>query len=192
MGVGLVSPILAIYIKEDLVGGTIFAAGLASTLFLIIKSLVQLPFGKYVDNHEHKVKYLILGTLMTSIVPFIYIFSTHIYHIYLAQIINGIGAALAFPTYLSIFSTHLDKKHEGYEWGMYSTLVGLGAALTGAIGGWVAQNFGFKITFAMTGLMALIGWGILFGLEKKNHKDRLNGFPIKHKEKLVGKSHGHH
>ena len=37
-GFGLIEPILAIFIKENLVGGTIFAAGLASMIFLVTKS----------------------------------------------------------------------------------------------------------------------------------------------------------
>ena len=34
-GFGLIDPILAIFIKENLIGGSIFAAGFASTLFLV-------------------------------------------------------------------------------------------------------------------------------------------------------------
>lgn len=77
-GFGLISPILAIFIKDNLIGGTIFAAGLASTLFLITKSVIQLPFSRYVDKHDDTKRWLILGTLFISIVPFIYIFSNHI------------------------------------------------------------------------------------------------------------------
>jgi len=114
-GFGLITPILAIFIKDNIVGGTIFTAGVASTLFLLVKSVLQLPFSKYVDSHDDKVRWLILGTLLVTAVPFIYIFSSHIYYIYLAQIIYGIGSALAFPTWLSLWSTHLDTKHEGFE-----------------------------------------------------------------------------
>ena len=41
-GFGLIGPILAIFIK-DLQGSSLFAVGFSSTLFLIVKSLVQLP-----------------------------------------------------------------------------------------------------------------------------------------------------
>jgi DHA1 family quinolone resistance protein-like MFS transporter len=42
-GFGLIQPILAIFIKEGVAGGTIFTAGVASTLFLVTKSLVHSP-----------------------------------------------------------------------------------------------------------------------------------------------------
>src|SRR3989338_11595327 len=88
-GFGLIEPILAIFIKENMIGGTIFAAGLASTLFLITKSIVQLPFSKYVDSHDDKVKWLMIGTFLIGMVPFIYIFARSISFIYVAQVIYG-------------------------------------------------------------------------------------------------------
>src|SRR3989338_5282757 len=91
-GFGLIEPILAIFVKENLVGVTIFAAGFASTLFLVTKCLVQLPFSKYVDSHDDKVKWLVVGAFFIALVPFIYIFAKHIYFIYLAQIVYGLGS----------------------------------------------------------------------------------------------------
>ena len=66
-GFGLIEPILSIFIKENLIGGSVFAAGLASTLFLVTKSVVQLPFSKYVDDHDNKIKWLIVGTFVIAI-----------------------------------------------------------------------------------------------------------------------------
>jgi len=187
-GFGLIEPILAIFIKENLVGGTIFTVGLASTLFLITKSIIQLPFSKYVDNHEDKIKWLIVGTLLISFVPFIYIFANNINFIYVAQIINGIGAGLAYPTWLGLWSTHLDKQHESFEWSFYSTMTGLGTALAASIGAAVAQFIGFTYTFAFVGIMALTGCLILFGLERKNRKlEEIESFNYHKKRKLIYK-----
>jgi len=85
---GLIDPILAIFIKENLAGGTIFAAGMAITAFLLTKSAIQLPFSRYVDSHRDKVKWLIIGTFLIATVPFIYIFADHVNYIYFAQIIH--------------------------------------------------------------------------------------------------------
>ncbi len=189
-GFGLIDPILAIYIKENLIGGTIFAAGIASTLFLVTKSIIQLPFSRYVDSHKDKVRWLITGVFLISLVPFIYIFAKNINYVYIAQIIHGVGSGLAYPTWLSLWSTHLDKKHEGYEWSLYSTLTGLGTASTAAIGAAIAQFIGFVYTFLLVGLMSLLGGIILFALEKK--KIKLGKIPIYHyhkKRKLIDKKH---
>jgi DHA1 family quinolone resistance protein-like MFS transporter len=169
-GFALIEPILAIFVKEDLVGGTIFAAGAASTLFLVTKCLVQLPFSRYVDDHDDKVKWLIVGAFLISAVPFIYIFSESIGWIYCAQIIYGVGSGLAYPTWLGLWSTHLDRKHESFEWSLYSTMTGLGTAAAATIGAVIAEFMGFRYAFALAGVMSLIGCAILFSLENKKER----------------------
>jgi MFS family permease len=184
-GFGLIEPILAIFIKENLIGGTIFAAGIASMIFLITKCLIQLPFSRYVDAHDDKVRWLIAGTLFIALVPFVYIFATNIYQIYLAQFIYGLGSGLAFPTWLGLWSTNLDRHHESFEWSLYSSVVGLGTAATAAIGAAVAQFIGFKTTFFLVGLMSLAGCGVLLFLERKQEaKDHIDG--NYHKKRKMG------
>ena len=153
-GFGLMGPILAIFIKEGITGGSIFAVGLASTIHILVKSAVQLPFSRYVDSHKDKLRWLILGTFAMCSVPFIYMSATSIYHIFIAQVILGISGGLAFPTWLGLWSTNLDKKHESFEWSLYSTLTGLGTAATAAIGAAIAQYFNFRVTFIFTGILS--------------------------------------
>lgn len=188
-GFGLIDPILAIFIKEDITGGTILGAGLASTLFLITKAIVQLPFSRYVDSHEDKVKWLIVGSFAISTVPFVYIFANHIYMVYAAQVLYGIGSGLAYPTWLGLWSTHLDKKHESFEWSLYSTMTGLGVAATAAIGAAIAEFVGFELTFTLVGITSLVGWMILFGLEKKNGKEKKTNYNYHAKRKLAHHKH---
>lgn len=174
-GFGLIEPILAIFIKENLAGGTIFAAGLAGALFIITKSAVQLPFSRYVDRHDKKKIWLLMGTFLITLVPFVYIFATDIYSIYAAQILYGIGSGLAYPTWLGLWSTNLGKNHESFEWSLYSTFVGLGTAAAATIGAGVAEFVGFQYTFALVGLMSLAGCFILFFLERKKEKTMRTG-----------------
>lgn len=167
-GFGLIDPILAIFIKDSLVGGTIFAAGLASALFLITKSAVQLPFSKYVDKNDNsRVRWLIFGLFLIAFVPLIYMFARDINAIYFAQVLHGIGAGFAFPTWLSLWSTNLDRRQEGFEWSLYSTLTSFGTAITAALGAAIAQFIGFTYTFLLVAVLSLIGCAILIGLERQ-------------------------
>lgn len=169
---GLVEPILAIFFKEDLIGGTIFTAGIAGTIFLLVKSSIQLPFSKFVDSHSYKtrLRWLIVGSFLVSIVPFIYMASKHIYTIFLAQVIYGLGSGLAYPTWLGLWSTHLDRKKESFEWSLYSTMTGLGTALTAAIGAAIAQYAGFNFTFFFVGILSLLGCIMLFEIDRRKNK----------------------
>ncbi len=185
-GFGLIAPIFAIFVKEDIVGGSIFTAGVATTLYLLVKGVFQLPFSRYVDKHDNKVRWLMVGTFIGTTVPLVYLFSTSIYHIYIAQALYGLAAALAYPTWLALWSTNLDKKHEGYDWSLYSTFTGLGAALTAAVGSAVAQFIGFKYTFALVALISLVGGLVLLGMERERVKE--DGVNVKHyhkKRKMV-------
>ncbi len=189
-GFGLIAPIFAIFVKENLAGGTIFAAGVASTLYLVTKSLVQLPFSKYVDTHDNKIKWLLIGTFLTALVPFLYIFAQDVTFIYFAQILYGIASGLTFPTWLGLWSTHLDKKHESFEWSLYSTLTGIGMAVTATIGAALAEFIGFTFTFGLVGIMSLAGCLVLFNLEKT--KNNLENPTLLHYHKRVKLGHGRH
>jgi len=167
-GFGLIQPILAIYINDGgVTGGTMLSAGLASALFLLIKSLVQLPFGHYVDSQESKSKWLILGTLLMACVPIIYLSANSIYQVYLAESIYGLGSGLAYPTWLGLWSANLDKGRESFQWSVYSTSTGLGTAATGAAGAAMASYAGFAATFITAGLLCLLGCMALILMERR-------------------------
>ena len=167
-GFGLIQPILAIYINDGgVTGGTMLTAGIASALFLFTKSMVQLPFGHYVDKQSSKSKWLILGTLLMAAVPIIYLSANSIYHIYLAELIYGLGSGLAYPTWLGLWSINLDRGKESFQWSIYHTTTGVGAAATGAGGAAMASQVGFSATFLLAGLLCIVGCLVLFVLERR-------------------------
>ncbi len=165
-GFGLVTPILAIFIKDNLIGGTIFAAGVASTIFLITHSILQILFS-YTFNPKDRLWMLLVGTGLMIGIPFGYIFSTHIWNIFALEFVYGISAAFAYPSWSSLFTSHLEKRKRGFQWSIYSSSVGIGMAITAAAGAWLAEKIGFKAVFIITGFLTIIGFFVLFGLEKK-------------------------
>jgi len=173
-GFGLIQPILAIFINDGVTGGNMLTAGIASALFLLTKSLVQLPFGKYIDGHARKMQWLMIGTLLMALVPIIYVTAHSIYQVYLAEAIYGLGSGLAYPTWLGLWSANLDKGKESFQWSIYSTSTGLGTAATGAAGAAISTLLGFTATFMLAGLLCLLGCFALLALEKRNdQKDNL-------------------
>lgn len=165
-GFGLAAPILAIFVADQVVGGSIFTAGIASALFFIVKAFIQVPFSRYIDAHDDvkALRWLLGGTFLIVIVPFIYMISNHIYWIFLAQIIYGIGLGFYSPSWLGIWSTHLDEGHESFEWSTQSGITGLGSAMTALIGAAIAQYVGFRITFLLAGIIVFLGGSVLIAL----------------------------
>lgn len=158
-GWGLIGPILAVFIIKNIEGGDVRVAGIAVGIYLIVKSVLQIPIAHYLDlNHGEKDDYyaLFIGTLLTAITPIIFIFSTISWHIYIAQIIHAVGMAMAIPSWSAIFTRHIEKKREAFCWSLDSSALGLGAGITGIIGGTVAQNFGFLPLFLGVSILNII------------------------------------
>ena len=167
-GFGLIQPILAIYINDGgVTGGTMLTAGMASALFMLTKSLVQLPFGHYVDSQAGKERWLILGTLLMAAVPIIYLSANCIDHIYLAELIYGLGSGLAYPTWLGLWSVNLDPGRESFQWSIYHTSTGMGTASTATAGAAMASQVGFSATFLLAGLLCIVGCLVLLILERR-------------------------
>jgi MFS family permease len=165
-GFGLVGPILAIFIKDNLIGGTLLSAGIASAIFLIVHALLQILFADIFTAKDRRWM-LLLGTGLVSLVPFGYIFATTVWHIYIIQFIYGIGAGFAYPSWYSLFSSYLDRKEGGYQWSVYNSAVSIGTAVSAAVGALLAGIIGFRWVFLITGIIAVTGLLILFKLDKK-------------------------
>jgi MFS family permease len=165
-GFGLIAPILAIFIKDNLVGGTILAAGIASAIFMITHSLLQILFA-YKFNPKDRLWMIWVGTALIASVPFGYIFSTHIYHIYFIEFIYGVGAAFAYPSWASLFTSNLENGKRGFQWSIYSSSGGIGTAITAGAGALLAEKTSFQLVFIITGILSIIGLIILFKLDKK-------------------------
>ena len=170
-------PVFAIFIIGQIHGGSALTVGLATASYWVVRSAIQLPISKALDKfNSEKMNFraLITGSFLFSVVPFMFIFATEQWHVYILQAIYGIGDSLAASTYLSVFSNHLDKKRENFEWGIRSVLIGIGTSLAAVGGGFLADNYGFHIIFILTGFLAIFGSSLLI---YSRHRD------IKHLEK---------
>ncbi len=157
---GLIGPIFAIFVTQQIAGATIATVGFATTINLLVRALLQMPVARYIDRHKGEkddFKFMVTGSTLVSIVPFIYLFVTATWQLYLAQAILGLGGALANPGWFAIFTRHIDKDKEGTEWTLENVGVGLAAAGTAAVGGVLAQQFGFYNLFLIVGVLSLVG-----------------------------------
>ncbi|QQG46154.1 MAG: MFS transporter [Candidatus Niyogibacteria bacterium] len=161
-------PLFAIFVTDQIEGATITTVGFYTAIYWIVKSIVQIPIARYLDKKEGEVdEYhaLILGYFIAAGVAFGYIFARNVWHIYLLEGILGIADALGVPSYLSIFSRHLDRARENMEWTLRSVGVGITAAGAGALAGILVKNFGFNSVFVLGGVLSLISASSLFLLK---------------------------
>jgi len=84
--------------------------------------------------------------------------------LYVLDVFTGIADACVMASYYAIFSHHIDKDSQGFEWSLFSVGGMTIATSVGAlIGGYIAFEFGFAAVFvsaalfnALAALMLLI------------------------------------
>jgi len=154
LGWGLLGPIFAIFIVQNItIGSTseaVKVAGFSSLFYWVAKAIFQIPIGRYLDkNHGEKDDFwfMVIGTFIAGFIPLGYLYASAPWHIYLLQVVYAFGMSMMVPSWLAIFTRHIDKGKEALEWSMESTFLGLGAGIAGGVGGIVAATFGFATVF---------------------------------------------
>jgi len=157
---GLISPIFAIFIVDSISGGNIAAVGIASAVYLLTKSLFQIPIALVIDSTKGEKDdfwAMFIGSTIFSLMPLFYLFIDSLVGLYIIQAIYGLAMAAAQPSYNAIWVRHIDRGHEAVESGVYNTFIGLGSALTASLGGFIAMNYGFSFLFILVSITSLIG-----------------------------------
>jgi MFS family permease len=159
-GFSVFAPVFAIFVTQQVVGGSLEVIGFGAAIVQIAKIIVELPLSKILDkNHgEYDDFYsMVFGSFLIAAVPFLYLLARLPIHIYIIEAIYGVGIGFSAPPWYAIFSRHLDKMQESFEWTLDSVSLGLGAAAAAALGGTIAQHYGFHSVFILGGLFAIFG-----------------------------------
>ncbi len=159
-GFSVFAPVVAVFITHQIAGGTVEAIGFGAAIVQLCKIAVELPLSKIIDrNHgEYDDFYaLMIGSALVAIVPFLYLLASTMTHIYIIEAIYGVGIAFTVPPWYAIFTRHIDKMQSSFEWTLDSVSIGLAAAGAAALGGVLAQHYGFNFVFIMGGVFAVFG-----------------------------------
>ncbi len=181
-GWGLLSPVFAIFIVQNIAGGDPLAgakvAGFAALAYWLTKSALQIPIGKYLDkNHGEKDDFWFMtaGLFLAGLAPFGFMISSQSWHIYSFQVLHAVGMAMMIPSWSAIFTRHIDKNKEAFEWGTNSTALGFGVGIAGAVGGIMAVFFGFNIIFILVGGFTIVSSVLMLRIRKEiSPKNRIS------------------
>jgi|SRR3989344_4536063 len=145
---GLFSPLFAVFVQDFIVGASLSTVGIAVALLSISKSVVQVPLARWLDKHgSDKGEYyaMLAGAGLGVIYPLGLTATSSSLQLYGLSIVSGIGLAFLMAAYYGMFSHHIDRKLQSYEWSLYS--VGgltVSAALGGLAGGVLADIYGLR------------------------------------------------
>lgn len=157
---GFLPPIFAVFVTEQIPGATVATVGFALTVYWTVKSVLQLFVARLIDRTRGEVDdfyFMIAGGFLSALFITLYYFASAIWHIYLLGFLIGAADAMLVPPFYAIFTRHIDKGKEGFEWALYSSFsLGAGSALGGALGGIFATVVGFRAMFPLIGLLSFL------------------------------------
>jgi MFS family permease len=163
-GWGLVGPILAIFITRE-IGASISQAGLAAALTFATQAILQLFVGLRLDRtrgEEDDYNALFFSIFLAGFVGLGFFFARELWHIFALQIAQGVRNAFYYASWPPIFSRHLDRGRESFEWSLDLTGVGFANAFAIAIGAYLAETFGFRFVFLVVSLLSFLSLVPLF------------------------------
>lgn len=154
-----ITPIFAIFAANNIAGGNAEIAASVFSVYLIVRVIFELISGRYLSKTTETKQILVIigGMIMMSFAYLGFALTKSISPLYLFYAVMGIGLGIASPVKNSLFSTHLDKNKESMEWGIYDAVVFLGMALSAALGGFIANKYGFQFLFCISSIINTIG-----------------------------------
>ena len=163
---GFLVPVFSLFVVDELRGGSPQAVGFALAIYWIVKSVLQIPIARWLDARSGEIDdfwALVMGNTASGIITIgFFFFGTELWHLYLYEALIGVADAFTIPPLYAIFSRHIDKDHEGFEWSIRSSFsFGAGSAIGGALGGIIAGIYGFRSVFLLAGLGAIASSFIL-------------------------------
>ncbi|HBK33865.1 TPA: hypothetical protein DEP34_02820 [Candidatus Uhrbacteria bacterium] len=163
--IGLLGPIFAIFIVDFIEGGNAAVAGVATAIYLVIKSVMQIPAASIIDKirgEKDDFWILFIGSILGAFIPLLYLVIHTPVQLYLVEAFYGLVIAFTFPSYMAIYTRHIDKEKEATSWGMYFTLNDFSAAIAASIGGIVAELVGFQPLIIGVVFFSILGVLLIF------------------------------
>ncbi len=157
---GLLGPIFALFIADFITGGNELVAGISAGVYLLTKSVVQIPVAAYIDKNRGERDdfwLLFIFSITTGLIPLAYLFINSEMQLYFVQFCLGISAAFTFPTFVAMFTRHVDKNKEGTEWAIYYTFNDVAIATLSILGGYIASRFGFHVLIITASMISVVG-----------------------------------
>ena len=164
-GWGLIAPIFALFITGEIRGGSLEFVGLAVGIHWIARAVCQ-PFLAYrmdvVKGEQDDMVFLLNGTLISTVVPLMYLFAWDAWHIIMLEAIRGVGLAMVVPTLSGVLTRHVDKHWESYTWSLQNTAISFAAGFSAIFGGVIAGVLGFKVVFIIVSIIGAISMAVVY------------------------------
>ncbi|HAF70953.1 MAG: Major facilitator superfamily MFS_1 [Acetothermia bacterium 64_32] len=175
VGLGVISPILPLYVQELGAQGT--QLGLVYAAFSISRALFGPVFGRLSDRVGRR-RMIAIGLASYSLVSILYVIAESLWQLAAFRFLHGLASVLVTPIAQAYVGDVTPPGREGRTMNLFYSSMFLGMALGPLLGGGLAQRWGLVAPFfAMGALTFLALLGVLFFVPEDRGK--LKGLPNK-------------
>lgn len=153
-GVGLLSPIYALYVLK--IDGNEFIAGASWSLYLVTAGLIMLFFSKKEDLAKSYKPFLMSGYGIAALSTFMYLIINSVPQLFLLQFVHAIGIGLLTPSLRAAYTHLQNKKQKAHEWALFDGGLFILQGLAALTGGALLSLFGFTVLFIFMGTIQLV------------------------------------
>lgn len=154
-------PLYAIFVEE--MGGGITTAANAYAIFWAVAGILTFLTGKLEGKMKETELAIGWSQYIIMLAYIVFYFANSVNWIYGAMAVLGIGNAVFWPAFHSVYGKHTNKINSTEQWSFYDALAYLIPAIGAFIGGWIVKLYGFDLIFIIMALLSFAcGTFILF------------------------------
>ncbi|MCX6815926.1 MAG: MFS transporter [Candidatus Aenigmarchaeota archaeon] len=164
-GFGLFSPLYAIFVEH--IGGDILSASGAWAIYTFFTGAIIIILGRLEDHKLNKRLMVFSGYFILAIGSLGYFFVETPIHLFVVQMIAGIGIAVIEPAWDGLFSIYLDRGRESFEWSLWSGGTRIALAVAALAGGIIVTLYGFRTMFILMFIVNILAAFVSLQIIKK-------------------------
>lgn len=162
----LLAPIYAIYVEQ--IGGDLLDAGLTAAIFAFSAGTICLFSGRISDHIKRHRIVVIVGSIIMAIGFLGYLWVDTIQHLFLVQIVIGIGEAIYYPPFDALYSSHLNVNKKATGWAAWEAMDYYITAFGAFFGALIVEKYGFDIVFMMMSILCVLSGLFIWQLRRKS------------------------
>lgn len=142
-------------IKKELILSDLQLALLGTTSFVIFYTLLGIPFGRLADSVVRK-RLIAIGLSTWSLFSGLTGFADSFWAIFFCRVMVGVGEATLGPAALSLLSDYFPVRMRATAQAIYGTGIPIGGGVAFFLGGWIADNLGWRWAFYLLGFPGIV------------------------------------
>jgi multidrug resistance protein len=190
LGMGIVSPILAIYAETFNV--TYALVSLAISMYAIGRFIADIPVGVLADRFGRK-PLMIWGTIIIAISSFLNATAVEFWQFLVYRLLEGVGAAMWITSRQALLADILRPEERGRILSYFSSFILIGSAAGPTVGGIVASAWNIRAPFYIYTTVSVISLVLTFIFIKETHVIHTvhntggSGFSMAAAKRILGK-----